>query len=120
MANISALGNLLSTLLSNSATSGLATTALNQLGSHLTTSQTTATTVGALLDQMQQNPGNASTYSALIASHDGVPAGVMTYVNAAVQVSNDKTAYITEIVQAKAALQAATSQGTLGTILTAL
>jgi hypothetical protein len=114
------IGTLLSGLLSNSATSGIATTIFNQLGSHMTTSSAVASSVGALLEQMQQNPTTASTYAALIAAQPNVPAGVMTYVNAAVQVASDKTAFITEIVQAKAALQAATSSGTLGSILSAL
>ena len=124
------LGNVLSNLLSNSATSGLATTVLNNLGQHLTVSQSTATSIKALLDQMRQNPGNFSTLNGLFALQQNVPAGVSAYVEEAAQfapaaaapnaTAADKAPYVQAIVQAKAALAAATSQGTLGSILSAL
>ena len=124
------LGTVLSNLLNNSATSGLATTILNNLGQHLTVSQSTATSIKALLDQMQQNPGNFSTLNGLFALQQNVPAGVSAYVEEAAQfapqaaapnaTAADKAPYVQAIVQAKAALAAATSQGTLGSILSAL
>ena len=124
------LGTVLSNLLGNSATSGLATTVLNNLGQHLTISQSAATSIKALLDQMQENPGNFSTLNGLFALQQNVPAGVSAYVEEAAQfapaaaapnaTAADKAPYVQAIVQAKAALAAATSQGTLGSILSAL
>ena len=123
------IGTELASLLNNSATSGVATTVLNQLGSQLTVSHQTATTVGALLGQLASNPGNAGTLVAMIIAQNP-PAGVMAYVNEAAQFAAaaaapnatpaDKAPFVNAVVQAQAALQAAASQGTLGSILSAL
>jgi hypothetical protein len=123
------LGTLLSSLLSNSATSTAAVNIFNALGSQLTTNHQSSSSVAALLEQMQANPGNAGTLAALIATQNP-PSGVQAYISEAVSFAADAAApnasaaarapFINAIVQAKAALQASGSQGTLGALLTAL
>ncbi len=93
---------------------------LGPLTAHLTGSSSMAASVDALLTQAQLNPSLAAQYASQIAAIPGVPAGVLAYTNELGELATDKVGYVTAIAQARAALQAATSAGTLGHILQGL
>jgi hypothetical protein len=90
---------------------------LNPLAQHLTQSSSMTDAVDALLTEAQINPGEAAAIAIQIAAIPGVPKGVLAYTGQFAAVAGDKVAFATEIAQARAALEAATSPGTLGTIL---
>jgi hypothetical protein len=93
---------------------------LNAIGQHMQGNSNTNASLSNLLSQMQSNPGSAATYAALIASLPNVPAGVLTEVEGAVALASNVTAYVQAIVAAKQALNEATSNSGIGSILAGL
>lgn len=108
----------LSTLLTSSSTTAIPL--LNAIGTHLQGNTNTNSSLASLLDQMQANPSAAPTYAALIASLPNVPAAVLTAVNGAVALDTNSTAFVQQVLEAKQALNQASSTNALGSLLAGL
>lgn len=100
MSTLTDIGTVITNLLSNPTTVAQGTTLLNSLGNQ---SKTNAQ-INNLLVQLQENPSEAGTIAATIASMPSVPANIAGMVNALPAVSGDKVQLAIMVAQIQAAL----------------
>lgn len=100
MSTLTNIGSIITGLLSNPATVAQGTSMLNSLSSQATVNAQ----ISNLLVQLQQNPTEAGTIAATIASMPNVPANISGMVDELPAVAGDKVQLAVMIAQIQAAL----------------